>query len=125
AFRSGACALKGLNQQADMLDPQSIFDEWADQALQAKEIQDAMQDSTVQIDSDDEDVLEAELDALLAADSLVQQESEDKSPIAAAANDEAASQDADALADALTKVAISPPSDSEDQEEERVPIAAT
>ncbi|KAJ2633831.1 Charged multivesicular body protein 7 [Coemansia sp. RSA 1290] len=119
AFRSGACALKGLNQQADLLDPQSIFDEWADQALHAKEIQDAMQDTTVQADSDDEDALEAELDALLAADSLLQQEPEAKSPVAA--NDEAANKDADALADALTKVAIS--SDSEDQEE-RMPIAA-
>ncbi|KAJ2454750.1 hypothetical protein EV183_001334 [Coemansia sp. RSA 2336] len=128
AFRSGACALKGLNQQAELLDPQSIFDEWADQTIHAKEIQDAMQDTIAQADSDDDGALEAELDALLAADSLVRQEPEAKSPspvaaeaVAAEAADVAANKDADDLADALTKVAIS--SDSEDQEE-RVPIAA-
>ncbi|KAJ2712203.1 hypothetical protein H4R19_002877 [Coemansia spiralis] len=91
AFTAGTCALRGLNQQAELLNPESVFDEWAEQALRAEEIQAAMDDAAPTTDDAE---LEAQLDALL-------QEQEEAAQKTAMPSDPA-----DALADALSKVAI-------------------
>ncbi|KAJ1728707.1 hypothetical protein LPJ61_003888, partial [Coemansia biformis] len=62
AFKAGTCALRGLNQQAELVNPESVFDEWAEQALRAEEIQ-AVMDGAAPVVDDAE--LEAQLDALL------------------------------------------------------------
>ncbi|KAJ2124127.1 hypothetical protein IW147_002063 [Coemansia sp. RSA 720] len=108
AFRSGTCALKGLNEQAENMHAERIFDDWADQALHADEIQAVMDDGAVVADGMhvDDDVLEAELDALLAADK--QKEAAPDKQKEAAASDKQDTADEDMLADALNKVTISP-----------------
>ncbi|KAJ2365887.1 hypothetical protein H4S01_003005 [Coemansia sp. RSA 2610] len=97
AFAAGTQALRGLNQQTEAMDPQRVFDDWAEQASRAAEVQEVMQDSVADISEDfDEDELEAELDALVAA------AEPPKTDEQKAAEDK----DADMLADALTKVTI-------------------
>ncbi|KAJ2341900.1 hypothetical protein GGF43_006063, partial [Coemansia sp. RSA 2618] len=120
AFRAGTCALKGLNQQAEAMDAERIFDDWADQTLRAAEVQAVMDDGAAAVgdamnvgDVDDEE-LEAELEALLAAEA-------DGADGAA----EAAEADEDVLADALNKVAISPESQDSEPVSASVPDAKT
>ncbi|KAJ2795669.1 hypothetical protein H4R20_005802 [Coemansia guatemalensis] len=98
AFRAGSCALQGLNRQAEQMDPESVFDEWADHALRAAEFRDAMDDATAAAVADPtaDAEIEAELDALLA--------DENAKKLAEAAADA----EADALASALDKITIAP-----------------
>ncbi|KAJ2615958.1 hypothetical protein H4S08_000993 [Coemansia sp. RSA 1365] len=98
AFRAGSCALQGLNRQVKSLDPESLFDEWADHTLRAAEFRDAMDDATNAAFADPiaDAEIESELDALLA--------DENAKKLAQSA----AEADADELADALDKVTIAP-----------------
>ncbi|KAJ2498234.1 hypothetical protein GGH96_004486 [Coemansia sp. RSA 1972] len=111
AFRSGTHALNGLNQEAEDMHAERIFDDWADQALRADEIQAVMDDGAAVVadgmQNVDDDALEAELEALLAADEQKEAELEQKeSNVAVPGKQETA--DEDMLADALNKVTLSP-----------------
>ncbi|PIA16075.1 hypothetical protein COEREDRAFT_81519 [Coemansia reversa NRRL 1564] len=98
AFRAGSCALQGLNRQVESLDPESLFDDWADHTLRAAEFRDAMDDATAAAVADPiaDAEIESELDALLA--------DENAKKLAQSA----AEADADELASALDKVTIAP-----------------
>ncbi|KAJ2077153.1 hypothetical protein H4R24_005300 [Coemansia sp. RSA 988] len=118
AFHAGSCALQGLNRQAEQLDPEKVFDDWADHALRAGEFRDAMDDATAASISDPaaDAEIESELDALLA--------DENAKKLAQAAAEE----DADELASALEKVAIVPntsdPAPQQDKQSSKAPAIA-
>ncbi|KAJ2426805.1 hypothetical protein GGF47_002027 [Coemansia sp. RSA 2524] len=113
AFKSGTCALKGLNQEAEDMHAERVFDDWADQALRADEIQAVMDDGAAVVADGmqdvDDDALEAELEALLAADEQKEAAASDKqkeSNVAVPGKQETA--DEDMLANAFNKVTLSP-----------------
>ncbi|KAJ2158209.1 hypothetical protein GGF46_003953 [Coemansia sp. RSA 552] len=112
AFRAGTSALRGLNRQAELADPQAAFDEWADEALKASEVHDALQGHGEQMGQVDDAEIEDELNALIGQ---------------ADADAKAADDLADALGGIkLTEQRPASPQEEETSEtsEERVPVAA-
>ncbi|KAJ1904119.1 hypothetical protein LPJ81_002683 [Coemansia sp. IMI 209127] len=75
-FRAGTLALRGMNQKAADMDADKVFDDWAQEAARAGEVEEALQDgSDLVLDAMPDSVsgaavdeqLEAELDAMIAA----------------------------------------------------------
>ncbi|KAJ2752514.1 hypothetical protein IWQ56_006729 [Coemansia nantahalensis] len=110
AFKAGTRALRGLNNQAELVDPASVLDEWAEQVLRAEEVQAIMDEAAPAAAAADDAELEAQLDALLL---------EETAQKAAPPSDQA-----DALADALSKVAIAQPAGEQPEEPQAAEEAA-
>ncbi|KAJ2213234.1 hypothetical protein IW140_003054 [Coemansia sp. RSA 1813] len=113
AFRAGTLALRGMNQRAEDMDADRVFDDWAQEAARAGEVEDALQDgSDLVLDKmpdsvsgpDVDEQLEAELDAMMAA----------AEPLADKAQN---SETAEVLVGALKNISIAQPESPKKQQQ--------
>ncbi|KAJ1733834.1 hypothetical protein LPJ72_002661 [Coemansia sp. Benny D160-2] len=123
AFRAGARALRGINEQVEDVDVYRAFDDWAQEAAMAAEVEDATRDgfelamdTTAALGTDADAELDAELDAIVA-----EQKKENEKKEAEGVDDgrESASQpkdeSAESLADALENISITLPASPKKQ----------
>ncbi|KAJ2522455.1 hypothetical protein GGI11_001725 [Coemansia sp. RSA 2049] len=123
AFRAGARALRGLNEQAEDVDVYRAFDDWAQEAAMAAEVEDATRggfelamDTTTALGTDADAELDAELDAIVAEQKKEKEKMEAESvdngrETASQPGDESA----ESLADALENISITLPASPKKQ----------
>ncbi|KAJ2555902.1 hypothetical protein EV175_002163 [Coemansia sp. RSA 1933] len=109
ALRAGTLALRGMNQKAEDMDADKVFDDWAQEAARAGEVEEALQDGSdlvlgampVSISGPDVDEqLEAELDVMMATEAKAAEQS---------ANADSKGNTAESLVDALENIYIAQP----------------
>ncbi|KAJ2662557.1 hypothetical protein IWW48_001799 [Coemansia sp. RSA 1200] len=120
AFKAGARALRGLNEQAEDIDVYKAFDDWAQEAAMAAEVEDATRDgfelamdtTALGIDADAE--LDAELDAIVAEEKKKESETRSVDKDGVTAN-QSGNESAESLADALENISITLPASPKKQ----------